>query len=153
MTSSSRYAALSTTALLVALGAGCATTKHNPTVSAGRAPTVTADDIEKSGGLPIEEVIQAKSPGVWVSRTNTGGIAVQVRGPSSFSASSEPLYVVDDVPFQPGPGGALTGINPHDIESIRVLKNPADIAVYGVRGSNGVVLVTTKRPNRTARNH
>jgi len=49
---------------------------------------------------------------------------------------------------QPGPGGALIVINPHDIESIKVLKDPADTGIYGMRGANGVILITTKRPGK-----
>jgi TonB-dependent SusC/RagA subfamily outer membrane receptor len=52
------------------------------------------------------------------------------------------------VPITPGPGGALNGINPYDIESIRVLKNPADIAIYGMRGANGVIVITMKKPGK-----
>jgi len=58
------------------------------------------------------------------------------------------VYVVDDVPVQPGPGGALIVINPHDIESIKVLKDPAETGIYGMRGANGVILITTKRPGK-----
>jgi TonB-dependent SusC/RagA subfamily outer membrane receptor len=58
------------------------------------------------------------------------------------------LYVVDGVPIQPGPGGSLVGIDPYDIESIEVLKDPADTALYGMRGANGVIVVKTKRALR-----
>jgi TonB-dependent SusC/RagA subfamily outer membrane receptor len=69
---------------------------------------------------------------------------VRIRGPASFYASGEPLYVLDGSPIEAGPGGALSGINPWDIESIRVLKNPGDTAIYGMRGVNGVIVITTK---------
>jgi TonB-dependent SusC/RagA subfamily outer membrane receptor len=129
--------------VLVALAAGCASsaTRRPPPSD----PVVTAKDVENRGD-PIEKVIQDKVPGVLVTTTPDGSLALQIRGPSSFFANTEPLYVVDEVPFTPGPGGALTGVNPHDVESIRVLKDPADIGVYGVRGANGVIVVTTKRP-------
>ena len=95
----------------------------------------------------VEEVFRASSPGLRITRTSNGGIAVQlVRGPSSFYSSNEPLYVIDGMPFQPGPGGALNGVNPHDIASIKVLKDPADTAVWGMRGANGVIVITTKGP-------
>jgi TonB-dependent SusC/RagA subfamily outer membrane receptor len=48
--------------------------------------------------------------------------------------------------MEPGAGGVLSGINPHDIESIRVIKDPAELGIYGMRGANGVILITTKRP-------
>jgi TonB-dependent SusC/RagA subfamily outer membrane receptor len=56
--------------------------------------------------------------------------------------------VLDGVPITPGPGGSLTGIDPYDIESIKVLKDPADTAMYGMRGANGVIIITTKRAMR-----
>ena len=63
-------------------------------------------------------------------------------------AGTSPLYVVDGTPIEPGPGGYVTGINPEDIQSIRVLKYAHETAAYGVRGANGVVLITTRRPHR-----
>ena len=109
--------------------------------------TVTARQIQQSpDGDPIEKQIMSRSPGVWVGRTADGSIAVRIRGgSSSLYGNNEPLYVLDGVPFQPGPGGSLSGINPYDIASIKVLKDPAEITMYGVRGANGVILITTKR--------
>ena len=129
--------------VLIGLATGCASggARRAPPSE----PTVTARDVENRGE-PIEKVLQDKVPGLLVTRGPDGSIALQLRGPSSFMGGSEPLFVIDDVPFSPGPGGALTGVNPHDIESIRVLKDPADTGVYGVRGANGVIVVTTKRP-------
>ena len=111
-------------------------------------PTATADDIERNRGEPIEKVLQSKAPGLLVTRTANGGIAVQIRGVSSVYGSNEPLYVIDDVPLAPGPGGALNGVNPYDIESITVLKDPADIGVYGMRGANGVIVIKMKKPGK-----
>ena len=133
--------------VLIGLATGCASG------AARRAPpgepAVTAKDVENRGES-IEKVLQDKVPGLLVTRRPDGSIALQIRGPSSFLSSNEPLYVVDDTPVHPGPGGALTGVSPHDIESIRVLKDPADTGIYGARGVNGVIVVTTKRPpNRT----
>jgi TonB-dependent SusC/RagA subfamily outer membrane receptor len=132
--------------VLVGLVAGCASsnTRREPRAK----QSVTADDIERQTGEPIEKVLQDKVSGVMVSRTPDGGIAVQIRGASSALGINEPLYVIDGAPMQAGPGGALTGVNPHDIESIKVLKDPADIGIYGIRGANGVILITTKRPGR-----
>jgi TonB-dependent starch-binding outer membrane protein SusC len=111
-------------------------------------PAVTRQEIEDKQGEPIDKQIQSKSAGVVVTQTADGGIAVNIRGSSSNLASNEPLYVIDDVPVTPGPGGALVGINPHDIESIAVLKNPEDTAIYGSRGGNGVIVIKTKRPGK-----
>jgi TonB-dependent SusC/RagA subfamily outer membrane receptor len=104
--------------------------------------------MERNPGEPIEKMLQAKEPGVLITGTSDGGIAVQIRGPSSFFSSGAPLYVIDEVPMEAGPGGALRGVNPYDIETIKVLKNPADIGIYGVRGANGVIVITTKRPGK-----
>jgi TonB-dependent SusC/RagA subfamily outer membrane receptor len=135
--------------VLLGLAAGC--TSSNALREAPGQSTVTSQDIEQNPSAPIEEILQAKVPGVLVTRTSSGGIAVQIRGTSSFYSSNEPLYVIDDVPFQPGPGGALTGVNPHDIESIKVLKNPEDTGLYGMRGANGVIVITTKKPGDRSR--
>jgi TonB-dependent SusC/RagA subfamily outer membrane receptor len=144
MTKSLLRAALSVW-VLSALAAGCASGNAKRD-SSGR--PMAPKDIDRDTGDPIEKVLQAKDPGLLVSRTADGGIAVQIRGPSSFYSGNQPLYVIDDVPIVPGPGGALTGINPHDIESIKVLKNPADIGIYGMRGANGVIVITMKKPGK-----
>jgi len=73
-----------------------------------------------------------------------GGISVRISGPHSFSLSQEPLYVVDDIVVQAGPNGTLSWLNPEDIASIEVLKYDSDAAMYGVRGSNGVIKIKTK---------
>jgi TonB-dependent SusC/RagA subfamily outer membrane receptor len=92
-------------------------------------------------------VLQAKVPGILVTRTADGGIAIQMRGISStFYGSTQPLYVVDGVAFRPGANGELIGINPYDIETIRVLKDASETAIYGIRGGNGVIEITTKKP-------
>jgi len=111
-------------------------------------PAVTRQEIEDKQGESIEKQIMSKSPGVVVTPTSDGGIAVNIRGSSSQLASNQPLYVIDDIPVTPGPGGALVGLNPHDIESIAVLKNPEDTAIYGSRGGNGVIVIKTKRPGK-----
>jgi TonB-dependent SusC/RagA subfamily outer membrane receptor len=104
--------------------------------------------VKPNTGEAIEKQLEAKDPGILVTRTPDGGIAIQIRGAGSFYGSNQPLYVVDDVPMTPGPGGALNGVNPHDIESIKVLKNPADTGIYGMRGANGVILIKTRKPGR-----
>jgi TonB-dependent SusC/RagA subfamily outer membrane receptor len=109
--------------------------------------TVTAEDIRRQPAEPIEKILADRVAGVSVTRTDDGGIAVRIRGAASVYGSAEPLYVVDGMPIQPGPNGALHGINPYDIESIEVLKDPASTAMYGSRGANGVIVIKTKRPD------
>ena len=108
-------------------------------------PDVTAADIERNGGDPIA-LLQTKAPGLIISRTDGGGVSIQVRGAGSFYSGTEPLYVVDDVPVRPTNNGIIPGISPHDIESIKLLKDPADTGIYGVRGANGVIVITMKKP-------
>jgi TonB-linked SusC/RagA family outer membrane protein len=112
-------------------------------------------------GMPIAGVdaaLQGKAPGVQVVQNagNPGnGITVRVRGSSSISAGNQPLYVVDGVPMQREDlsqfdlGGqnlnAVTGLSPDEIETIDILKDAAAAAIYGSRGANGVIQITTKR--------
>lgn len=90
-----------------------------------------------------ESALQGQLAGV-VVRSTTGepgqDIQIRVRGAASVNANSDPLYVVDGMPMN-----TLAGINPSDIESMEVLKDAASAAIYGSRGSNGVVMVTTKQ--------
>jgi TonB-dependent SusC/RagA subfamily outer membrane receptor len=146
MTCSLLRAAL-TVGLVVGLATGCASGKSHHQAPPGDMQTVTTKDIENSSE-PIEKTLEAKAPGLLVERTPDGNLALRIRGVSSLYGSNEPLYVIDGVPITAGPGGALTGVNPHDIETIKVLKDPADIGIYGIRGGNGVILITTKKPGR-----
>jgi TonB-dependent starch-binding outer membrane protein SusC len=120
-------------------------TASAPKPNAVSPATVTAEEIERSGtGKSIENLLRGRISGVTVDQTSDGGIAVRIRGTSSFYGSNEPLYVIDGAVFTASRGGGLTCVNPHDIESIHVLKNPADIAIYGMRGANGVIVIKTK---------
>jgi TonB-dependent SusC/RagA subfamily outer membrane receptor len=132
--------------LLVVLVAGCATgNQAAPGNATDSGPAVTSDDIERTPNEPIEKLLMARVPGVWITRAPDGGIAVRIRGATTITGSNEPLYVVDGVAIQPGPGGSLTGINPYDIESIEVLKDAAGTTMYGSRGANGVIVIKMKQ--------
>ena len=108
--------------------------------------TVTAEDIERSPTVSIEDQLAAKYPGVWVTRSTDGGIAIRIRGTSSVNGNTEPLYVLDGIAITPGPNGALAGISPYDIASIQVVKDATGTAMYGLRGVNGVIVIKTKKP-------
>ena len=144
----------SRTALIaLILAAGCGPSA--PVDQAGQAPApraarndVTAEDVSRNPNVPIEQVLQQKVPGLIVTRGEDGTIAMRIRGTSSFTGSNEPLYVVDGVVINAGPGGSLTGINPYDIASIKVLKEPTELTMYGSRGANGVIVIKTKKPNQ-----
>jgi TonB-linked SusC/RagA family outer membrane protein len=92
----------------------------------------------------IEDILQGRTPGVEVTTQSGmpgGGIKVRIRGTTSINKSSDPLYIVDGIVSTSG----LEGLNPSDIQSIEVLKDASATAIYGSRGANGVVLVTTRR--------
>ena len=92
----------------------------------------------------VEDILLGRTPGVEVTTLSgmpSGGIKVRVRGTTSINKSSEPLYVIDGIVSSSG----LEGINPADIQSVEVLKDASATAIYGSRGANGVVLVTTRR--------
>ena len=90
------------------------------------------------------EALQGKAAGVDITSNERPGEigSILIRGKRSLNASSEPLYVVDGVPLQ---SGGIESLNPRDIESIDILKDASSTAIYGSRGANGVVLITTKR--------
>ncbi len=121
----------------------------------GNIARVSGKDIENMPVASLDAALQGKAAGVFVnSQSGKLGqaVTVRIRGNSSISASSQPLYVVDGVPLttsdQSSYGGEtnpLTDINPNDIESIDVLKDASAGAIYGARAANGVVLITTKR--------
>jgi TonB-dependent SusC/RagA subfamily outer membrane receptor len=110
------------------------------------ASTVSGEELDGERDRDIMEALAGRVSGVDIARTTGGGISVRIRGSTSFYSSGEPLYILDGSPIRPGPDGSLVGLNPHDIESIRVLKDAPDTAIYGVRGANGVIVIKTKRP-------
>ena len=136
--------------LLAALIVGCASSGGKPAASspAPQGSTVTSQDIHPAANEPIEKVLQGRVSGVVVSQSTDGGISVTIRGQSSVLGGSQPLYVLDGVAIEPGPGGSLSGISPYDIESIKVLKDPTDLTMYGSRGANGVIVIKTKKAKR-----
>ena len=111
-----------------------------------QANVVTADAIANSSGQSIEQILANRVAGVQLGRTSDGTLTVRIRGANNWTSDKEPLYVIDDVPITPGPGGALAGVNPYDIESIKVLKDAVSTTMYGARGANGVIVIKTKKP-------
>ncbi|MFC0517569.1 SusC/RagA family TonB-linked outer membrane protein [Mucilaginibacter angelicae] len=121
----------------------------------GSVSKIKGADIENIPVPSLESAIQGRSPGVYIQAQNGKlgqGIQVRIRGASSISAGSQPLYVVDGLPITVddfSSNGASTNplvdLNQNDIESIEILKDASAAAIYGSRASNGVVLVTTKK--------
>ena len=112
----------------------------------GSAATVDAKKLSQRSVSNITNALAGQAAGVQVTSSNgqPGSAAtIRIRGIGSMSASNAPLYVIDGVPYD----GSLSAINPRDIENMTVLKDAAANAIYGARGANGVVLITTKRAN------
>jgi TonB-linked SusC/RagA family outer membrane protein len=114
--------------------------------------SVTAKEIERTVNTTVEQAIQGRAAGVYITQNSGqpgGGISVAIRGISSINGNTEPLYVIDGVQIQGGgttsSSNPLAGLNPSDIEDIQVLQGPSATAIYGSRGTNGVILITTKR--------
>lgn len=130
----------------------------------GAVSTVKADELKKTPIASLDQGLQGRAAGVQVTQNSGapgGAVSIRVRGGNSISSTNEPLYVIDGFPVSgssiSASGGvgygsaagnqpnALAGINPNDIESIEILKDASATAIYGSRGANGVVLITTKQ--------
>ena len=144
--------ALASSALLlegvVAIGYGTTEARD----ATGAVEAVTAEEFNTGTIVSPEQLIQGKVAGVQVVDNNEpgGGINVRIRGGTSINASNEPLFVVDGTPLAIGGGisagrNPLNFLNPDDIESVTVLKDASATAIYGSRGANGVVIITTKK--------
>ena len=111
----------------------------------GSAAMVKSEAIEKKVSTNVTSALAGTSPGVQVisgsGDPTSGGPTIRIRGVGSMSASSSPLIVVDGSPFE----GSIKDINPNDVESMSVLKDASASAIYGNRGANGVILITTKK--------
>ena len=109
----------------------------------GSISSVTSDEIERLPVPGVESALQGRAAGVTVIQDNGapgGSVSVRIRGLGSLG-DNEPLYVIDGVQTKDG----LNLLNPNDVESIEILKDASAAAIYGVRGANGVVLITTKK--------
>lgn len=118
--------------------------------------SVSAKDIERTVNTTLEQALQGRAAGVSVTQNSGqpgGGISVNIRGVSTLSGNTQPLYVIDGVQVQnadvssgnQSSSNALAGLNPSDIEDIQILQGPSATAIYGSRATNGVIIVTTKR--------
>ncbi|CAN1484893.1 OMP_RagA_SusC, TonB-linked outer membrane protein, SusC/RagA family [Flavobacteriaceae bacterium] len=116
---------------------------------------VTSKDIQQIPVATVQNALVGKLAGVQITQTNgkvEGGMQVRVRGAASISAGKEPLYVLDGIPLvttnessNGAPTNPLVTLSPNEIESIDVLKDASSAAIYGARGANGVVIITTKK--------
>ena len=110
---------------------------------AGSVSSIKADEVKAGVITNTADLLRGRAAGVAVRQTSFepgGGINIRVRGSSSISASNDPLYVVDGIQSNVG-----NQVSPEDIESIEILKDAAATAIYGARGANGVILITTRQ--------
>lgn len=110
----------------------------------GSVSSVKSNDLKAFPATNIVQAMTGRAPGVYVQQKNGspgGEINVRIRGANSIQGSNEPLYVIDGFLW----GSAPANLNPNDIETMEILKDASATAIYGSRGANGVVLITTKR--------
>ena len=120
----------------------------------GAVSTVPVDEIRKVAVTSLDQALQGRAAGVQITQNSGapgGTTTIRIRGGNSIQGDNEPLYVIDGIPFKNDGAGSgsnfnvLSTLNPSDIESISVLKDASSTAIYGSRGANGVVIITTKR--------
>lgn len=127
----------------------------------GSISQINSEQLEKNRGSSLENLLQGQVAGVVINESSEpgGGVGISIRGTNSILGGTQPLYVLDGIPISPisdAEGNATSGnaqtsmnfINPNDIEKIEILKDAAATAVYGARGANGVVLITSKSANK-----
>ena len=135
-----------TACIIVMALAGCTHQKRTASTppNSGSVTTITAEDIDRAPGLSLEELLLTRVPGLSLSRARDGHLVIHIRGTSTLVGDEEPLFVVNGLPLETPVGGNFWSINPHDIEYIKVLRDAASTAMYGIRGANGVILIKTK---------
>jgi TonB-linked SusC/RagA family outer membrane protein len=110
----------------------------------GSVASISAEQVAETPIARADQILQGRVSGVQVTQTNSepgGNVSIRIRGTNSINTGNEPLFVVDGFPG----AGDLNSINPSDIESVEILKDASATAIYGSRGANGVVLITTKK--------
>ena len=101
---------------------------------------------ERTPHARIEEVLMGRVPGLLVQRGADGEFVLRIRGSASFMGNDEPLVVIDGMPIHgQGASRALKGIAPNDVARVEVLKDAGATSIWGMRGANGVIVITTRR--------
>lgn len=106
---------------------------------------LTADDIRRHPGQSLEQLLLARVPGLTIERAVDGHAKLILRGRNTIVGDDEPLFVVNGIALGPSVGGNLNAVDIHDIETVQVLVDAAATSAYGVRGSNGVIVIRTKQ--------
>jgi TonB-dependent starch-binding outer membrane protein SusC len=128
-------------AALIVSALGCSHSHDTIRIQPRRAPGLTAEDIARSPGVPVEQLLASHVPGITIGRASDGRTVMMIRGQNSLEPL-EPLFVIDGVPL--GSAANFSAVNRNDIESIVVLRDAASTAMYGLQGSGGVILIKTK---------
>jgi len=123
------------TLLAICAIAGCS---YNRSAASSDPSQLRAEDIARSPGASIEELLAARVPGLMLSKAPDGRTVIHIRG----ADNGEPLFVVNGVPL--GNSQNLAAINRYDIASVEVLRDAGSTAMWGIRGANGVILIRTK---------
>ena len=118
---------------------------RSPTDETGAVASATADEMANVTSGRVEELLAARFAGVDVTRLPSGDYSIRIRGARSFMGGNEPLVVIDGIPSPVGLGNPLRDLSPRDVARIDVLKDAAATAIYGARGANGVILISTSR--------
>ena len=117
----------------------------SPTPNSRPPDTVlTADDIRRSPGQSLEQLLLARVPGLAIERAPDGHSKLVLRGKNTILGDDEILFVVNGIPLGPAVTGNLAAVDIHDIETVQVLRDAVATAAYGVRGANGVLIIRTK---------
>lgn len=130
----------------------------------GAVTSLSPDDMNPGANASVDQLMLGRAAGVQINQASSepgGGLAIRIRGSNSLNASNEPLYVIDGFPIDNSPNlssGGIAGVsnnesprnplnalNPGDVQSIEILKDASATAIYGSRGANGVILITTKK--------
>ncbi|SEJ50237.1 TonB-linked outer membrane protein, SusC/RagA family [Dyadobacter koreensis] len=120
----------------------------------GSVTTIAVDEIKKVAVTSMDQALQGRAAGVQITQNSGapgGATTIRIRGGNSIQGDNEPLYVIDGIPFKNESSNSgssfnvLSTLNPSDIESMAILKDASSTAIYGSRGANGVVIITTKR--------
>lgn len=126
----------------------------------GSVASISPKDFNKGNNVSVDNLIAGRAAGVQVTQSSSepgAGVSIRIRGANSINASNEPLYVIDGFPIdnsnrsptsaavtEAAPRNPLNSLNPSDIASVEILKDASATAIYGSRGANGVILITTK---------
>ena len=104
---------------------------------------LTAEDIQNAPTQSLEQLLLARVPGMTLERAADGHLVLRLRGTTTIIGNEEPLFVIDGIPLSSNPTN-LSAINPHDIDTVKVLRDATSTAQYGIRGTNGVIIIVTK---------